>query len=140
VSNLLVTFGGTATVVAAAGLGVGLAHGFVTDDLGAVPRLLGYALVYLPAILLLAALAVLLFGWVPRATVAAWAVLAVCVVNGWLGTLLQLPAWFEGISPFTHTPAVPVDPLTWAPVVTIALSVVLVAGAGVVGFRRRDIG
>jgi ABC-2 type transport system permease protein len=91
-------------------------------------------------VLLLAALAVLLFGWVPRAAMAAWAVVAVCVVIGWLGTLLQFPAWFEAISPFTHTPAVPVDALTWTPVVTIAVSVVLAAGAGLVGFRRRDVG
>jgi ABC-2 type transport system permease protein len=139
-SSMLVTLGGTAIVVAAAGLGLGLAHGLVTEDLGAVPRLLGYALVYLPAVLLLAALAVLLFGWVPRAAMAAWAVVAVCVVIGWLGTLLQFPAWFEAISPFTHTPAVPVDALTWTPVVTIAVSVVLAAGAGLVGFRRRDVG
>ncbi len=45
--------------------------------------------------------------------------LAVCFVLGWLGGLLDPPRWVQELSPFWHTPAVPVDPVTWsAPVVT----------------------
>ncbi len=138
-SGVLVTMAGSVLVVAAGGLGVGLAHGIVSDDLGVVVDLLGYSLVYLPAVLALAGLAVLLFGWAPRAGGVAWAALAVCFLIGYLGELLGFPAWLENISPFTHTPLVPVDTVAGAPLATLTLSVVLGVALGVVGFRRRDI-
>ena len=139
-SGALVTMAGCVLVVAAGGLGVGLAHGIVSDDLGVVVDLLGYSLLYLPALLALAGLAVLLFGWAPRFGAAAWAAVAVCFLIGYFGELLGFPSWFKSISPFTHTPAAPVDAVTVAPLATITLVVVLAAALGLVGFRRRDIG
>ena len=87
----------------------------------------------------LAALAVLLVGWAPRATGVAWAALGVCFVLGWLGGLLDPPAWVDELSPFWHTPAVPVDAVTLAAPVAITLVAVLLAGVGLVGLRRRDV-
>lgn len=139
-AGLLVTTVGSVVVVAAGGLGLGLAHAVVTDDLTVVPQLLGQSLVYLPAVLLLAALAVLLLGWLPRFAVATWAAVAICFVIGWLGSLLGLPGWFEWLSPFTHTPAVPAEPVTAAPLLLLALLTLLAALAGMLGLRRRDIG
>ncbi|HET6627829.1 MAG TPA: hypothetical protein VFG63_15670 [Nocardioidaceae bacterium] len=138
--GLLVTLAGTVVVMAAGGLGLGLAHGLVSDDGGAVVWVLGDSLVYLPAVLGLAALAVLLFGWLPRLAAVAWAALAVCFLVGYLGGLLRFPDWFENLSPFTHTPAVPVDDVTVAPLMAIGIGVVLATGVGLLGFRRRDIG
>src|SRR5680860_38473 len=138
--SLLVTLMGTAAVTAAGGIGIGLSHGLVSRDLSAVPEMLGYALVYLPAVLVLAALAVLLIGWLPRFALAAWGVLAVCIVVGWLGGLLEFPSWFENLSPFTHTPAVPTDDVAITPLVVLGLLVTLATSLGVVGFRRRDVG
>lgn len=138
--SLLVTLMGTAAVTAAGGIGIGLSHGLVSRDLSAVPEMLGYALVYLPSVLVLAALAVLLIGWLPRFAMAAWAVLAMCFVVGWLGGLLGFPSWFENLSPFTHTPAVPTDDVAITPLVVLGLLVTLATSLGVVGFRRRDVG
>lgn len=138
--SLLVTLAGSTLVVMAGGVGVGLAHGLVTGDLGVVPEMLGYALVYLPAVLVVGSSAVLLMGWLRRLAAAAWAVLAVCFLVGVLGGLLEFPTWFENLSPFTHTPAVPVDDIAVAPLAGLTLSVVLAIALGVVGFRRRDIG
>ena len=59
---------------------------------------------------------------------------------GWLGGLLRPPHWVEQLSPFSHTPAVPVDAVRLAGPSVIALCVVLLVGAGVLGLRRRDIG
>jgi ABC-2 type transport system permease protein len=61
-------------------------------------------------------------------------------VLGWLGGLLHPPRWLEELSPFWHTPAVPVDQVTLAGPLLISLAVVLLVGAGLVGLRRRDIG
>lgn len=138
--GLLVTLGGTVLVVAAAGLGVGIAHGLVAHDPAAVGRMLGYSLLYLPAVLILAALTVLLLGWAPRLSLVAWVGVAWCFVVGYFGQLLGLPSWLKDLSPFTHIPMVPAAGATAVqPVVLAALVVVAAAIAGV-GLRRRDIG
>lgn len=140
IEHMAVTLAATVVVVGLGGAGIGLAYGLITDDLGAVGQMLGNALVYLPAALVLAGLAVLLIGWLPRFAAASWAGVAVCFVIGWLGGLLRFPEWFENLSPFTHTPTVPVDPVTLAPLLILAAIALLMTGAGVLGFQRRDIG
>lgn len=137
--SLLVTAVGTALLLLASGLGMGLAYGLVLHDAGPPFRLAGLALEYAPAALSLAGLAVLLVGWLPRALSIAWAVLAVCFVVGWLGGLVRPPHWLEELSPFWQTPAVPAEPVTAAAPLAIALSVVLLVGAGALGLRRRDV-
>ncbi|MGZ6942426.1 MAG: ABC transporter permease, partial [Oryzihumus sp.] len=132
--------GGALLLLVLGGLGLGLSYAAVSGDGSQPLRLAGLALVYAPAVLSVAALAVLVLGWRPEWTGVAWAALGVCFVLGWLGDLLGLPAWLLGASPFGHVPLVPVEPLTWAgPVGTLLVTVVL-AGLGAAGLRRRDIG
>lgn len=57
-----------------------------------------------------------------------------------IGSLFQFSQWTLDISPFTHLPKLPggtftATPLVWLVVVTVALTT-----AGLVGFRRRDVG
>ena len=137
--SLVVTLVGTVLVLGAAGLGAGLTYGLVASDAGQVGILLGASLVYLPAALLLGALAIALFGWLPRAAAGVWGVLAVCVVIGWLGELLALPQWLMRLSPFTRTPQLPMADLDWGPLSAMAALVVLLVAAGLAGFRRRDL-
>lgn len=137
--HLLVACIGTVVVIAAAGLGLGAAYAAVSGDAGQVPRLLGAALVTVPAILVLVGVAALLFGIVPRAAPAAWAALAVMLLIGYFSDLLQLPGWARDLSPLEHLPRVPAEPLAAAPVIAVtALAAALVA-AGLWGLRRRDI-
>jgi len=137
--TLLVTLLGSTVVVASGGFGVGLSYAATTGDASEVWRMTGYSLAYLPAVLVLAALAVLLVGWVPRAAGAAWAALAVCFVISYLGGLLELPQRVLDVSPFSHVPSVPSDELTAAPLVVLMGIAVAGAVAGLVGFRRRDL-
>ncbi|MGH3448660.1 MAG: ABC transporter permease [Nocardioidaceae bacterium] len=138
-ATLAVTFVGTLLILAASGLGLGLAYGVATGDYAKLPTLVGSTLVYTPAVLLVAGLAVLLMGWLPRLVMIAWAVLAVCVVVGYLGDLLELPAWLRQGSPFTHTPGIPSDAMSWAPVVVLALVAAALGWLGTTGLRKRDI-
>ena len=72
-SHLSVALVGSALVLLAAGFGEGLAYGLTVSDAGQIPRLMAVALVYLPAVWLIVGLAVLGFGWLPRAAAAvAW--------------------------------------------------------------------
>jgi ABC-2 type transport system permease protein len=138
--SLVVTVAGAALLLFLSGLGMGLAYGLVISDASQPLRLALDTLVYVPATVVLAAVAVLLIGWLPRATGVAWAALGYCFVLAWLGGILDVPAWVDEISPFWQTPAVPVDDVTLVAPVLIAAVAVVLAGLGLVGFRRRDIG
>ena len=131
---------GSALVLVAAGLGQGLAYGMSISDAGQIPRLIGVALVYLPAVWLVTALAVVGFGWLPRiAAVVAWTAVGYCAVVALFGDSFELPAWFREASPFTHTPEAPFEAVTAAPLLIIGALVVLLLAGGLAGFRRRDL-
>jgi ABC-2 type transport system permease protein len=140
-SHLVFAFLGTAVLLAMAGLGGGLAYGAQVHDVGGqLPRLLGAALVQLPAAWVFAGFGAALFGLLPRLSSLAWAALVVCLLVLDLGVLLKLNQWVVDISPFAHVPKLPggavtATPLVWLSVVAVALTV-----AGLAGFRRRDIG
>ena len=140
VSHLAVTLAGAALVLLAGGLGLGLAYGLTIGDLGQVPRLVGDSLAYLPAVTVMAALGLMLFGLAPRAVVAVWGVLALSFVAGFFGELLDLPVWVLGISPYEHIPLVPVEPMTAAPLLALTGLAVTLGTAGLWAFRTRDIG
>jgi ABC-2 type transport system permease protein len=139
VAALGVTVLGSAVVVASGGLGVGVAHALVTGDGSEAARMTGSAAVYLPAVLVLAALAAVLVGWAPRAVGLAWLALAGCFVASWLGGLLTIPSWLERLSPFTSTPSAPAESVTTQPLVVLVAVGVAGLAAGIVGFARRDL-
>jgi len=85
-------------------------------------------------------LALLLFGAVPRATMLVWAALAICFVFAYLGVLLDVPQWLRNLSPFEHVPGAPVETITVAPLLTLIAAAVALAGIGLLGWRRRDVG
>jgi polyether ionophore transport system permease protein len=139
-SHLAMSFVGGAVVTAAGGLGAGVTVALITGDLGEVPRLLGASLVYMPAIWLLAAIAIALFGWAPRAALAAWAGMAFCFVIGMFGQLLDLPSWLVDLSPFQRTPQVPAADLSVGPLLVLTALAAALTVLGMAGFRHRDVG
>ena len=139
-SHLVVAFGGTVVVLAAAGLSVGISDAAVTGDTAVIPHALGAALVYAPAIWVLVGLSVLLIGVAPRAAAATWGALTVCFVVGMLGQLLDLPAWVEDVSPFQHVPQLPAADFDLVPLLVLTAIAVLLTAVGLVGLRRRDMG
>lgn len=122
---------------AATGLAFGLVAGNVPEQ---VVRLTGAALVFVPAILVVAAVVALLFGALPGWSAGlSWGFLALCLAFGPLGGLLGLPALVRDLSPFAHIPAVPAAEVTGTPLVWLVVIAVAVGAAGVVLFRRRDL-
>jgi ABC-2 type transport system permease protein len=140
-SHLVVAAVGATVVLAVGGLAAGLAHGLRSGDLaGELPRVLGGALVQLPAVLVMAAVGAALFGLLPRLVVGGtWAALAVVLFIGLFGEALQLSQWLLDLSPFAHLPRLPAAAFTAAPVVWLLATAVVLAAAGLAGFRRRDL-
>ncbi len=92
-------------------MGVGFA--LATGEWDQVGRLSVPVLAYAAPTLLCAAVAWLLVGVVPRAAVAAWALLAWAAVVLLLGELLSMPSWLQALSPFDHLAAAPAERSTW---------------------------
>ena len=119
----------------------GLVHGADVGDIGGtVGRLTGAAISALPAVWVVMAVAMLLYGALPRFTGLAWAALIVFLLLGEFGDLLKLPGWLVDLSPFTHLPALPGGTLEWTPLVGLTLVAAVVGAAGLAALRRRDIG
>ncbi len=133
-----VTVLGTVVVVALGGLGLGLGYGLSTGDPGAVGALLAGTLQQVAPVLVLAGIAWLLFGLVPRRATLTWLVLGLGAVVLLFGEVLRLPAWLQWLSPFDHLALVPAEPFRLAPLlVLLALAAALAAG-GLAAFVRRD--
>ncbi|WP_433364051.1 ABC transporter permease [Actinoplanes sp. CA-142083] len=139
--QLSVALAGAAITLTAFGLGFGIAYGMAVSDAGQVPRLIGVALAYLPAVWLVIAVTVLAVGWLPRpAAAVAWAVVAYCAVIALFADSFDLPGWSRRASPFVHTPRVPLDDLSLPPLLTLILIAAALIAAGYAGLRRRDVG
>ncbi|WP_328872810.1 ABC transporter permease [Streptomyces sp. NBC_00287] len=130
--HLLIAFAGSALIMLLAGAGFAVGYG------KEVAPILGACLVQLPAIWVIGGLAVLLYGVLPRAAMAAWAVAGAVLLIGWVGPALDAPQTVLDLSPFGHLPKLPGGGMEWGPVlVLLALAAALVA-VGLAGLRRRD--
>jgi polyether ionophore transport system permease protein len=139
-SHLTFSVLGPAAALAAAGLTAGLAHGLNTGHPGHdLPRVLAAALVQLPAVWVLGAVAAALTGAVPRLATLAWGALAACLLISLIGAALQLNQRLLDLSPFTHIPRVPGATLSAMPLVWLVAVAVALGALGLVALRRRDI-
>jgi ABC-2 type transport system permease protein len=141
-SYITMAVAGAALLLAVAGVAAGLGYGLRTGSAGPeLARMIGAAMGQLPSALVLATVAIGLFGLLPRACVpGAWTALGLVVVMNLFGQVLQLSHWVLDLSPFTHAPRLPggtvsATPLLWLCALALALSV-----AGLAGLRHRDIG
>ena len=139
-SYVAVALGGSAVVLAAGALGLGLTYGLSIDEPGQVGRSLAAAAVYLPAAWLAVAVAVAGIGLLPRAASAlAWTLLGYMALVTMLGDSFDLPSWARQLSPLDHTPQAPLESVAALPLtVMVALAAAAVV-TGLVGLGRRDL-
>jgi ABC-2 type transport system permease protein len=142
-SHIGYAVGGPVVLMMVGGLSMGLAHGLDIGDVpGQVTSLMGAALAQLPAIWVVGGLAGVLFGWLPRWTVWAWAALIWFALIGQLGSLLHLAGWVLDLSPFSHVPNLPgaeFDVAAAFELVALSALAAVLAAVSAVGIRRRDI-
>jgi ABC-2 type transport system permease protein len=133
----LVAFGGVVWLLLVTGLAMGV--GAIGSQVGFADTV-GAALVQLPAVAVVAGLALLTLAYGSRYVVLGWAVVVVFFVVGPVAELLKLPGWVAGLSPYSHVPKVPAEAMDWTPTLVLtALAAALVATAWW-RYRTRDIG
>ncbi|MDQ7806882.1 ABC transporter permease [Amycolatopsis sp. A133] len=122
---------GSAVVLAVTGWATGLAYG---SGFGLVPA----ALAQLPAVWVLAGLAVSLVGFLPRFAAGAWGLLAAFLLLSLVGSALQWNDAVLGISPFQHLPRLPGGTFSPAPALWLVLIAAIAGAGGLLALRRRD--
>lgn len=140
-SHVVVAIGGTTLLMAGFGVASGLSYGASTGRVGhAVGQLLGAGIAQLPAIWVLTAIVVALFGIAPRITAGGWVALVVFLILGEFGTILGLSQGVMNLSPFAHSPRLPGGDVASAPLIWLCAIALALGVAGFTGYRRRDIG
>lgn len=138
-SHALVVAFGSLLVLAAGGLGLGLAGSASLGDWSVLPRFTAAVAAYTPAHWVVLGVVVALFGAAPRAMPLAWGVVGLSFVVIYLGDLLRLPAWLRGLSPFEHVPGLPLEAFDARPLLALTGVALALLTLGLVAFRRRDV-
>jgi ABC-2 type transport system permease protein len=112
----------------------------VMEDPVSLESLLKTALNYLPAVLFIVGLAAFLVGVLPRATSFVWFLLVYTFFAVYLGSMLNMPEWTQELSPFSFLPRYPVEDFAPAPAIILCVAAVVLFAAGLVGYRRRNLG
>jgi ABC-2 type transport system permease protein len=138
-SHLITALAGSAFAMLACGVAGGLVYGMAAGDVGGkLATVIGTAAVQLPAVWLLSAVTVALFGIAPRFTPLAWGVLVGFIALYLIGSLAGFPQWLLDLEPFAHIPRIgsgfTAVPLLWLLAIDAAL-----IGIGATAFRRRDL-
>ena len=133
-SHAIVAFVGATVLMAAMGLVMSAAH---TSASSGFWREASPALAHLPAVWVMIGAALVVVAWLPRSDWLGWALLVGIVFLGELGPLMNLPDWVQTISPFAHTPKIPIETMNWAPELVLTAITAALVGVAVAGYRRR---
>jgi ABC-2 type transport system permease protein len=137
--RLLIPAVGSAALLLVGGALLGLSRGSTSGHGDQTVTLALAAVTYWPAVMVFVGVAVALFGWLPRLSVAlSWGLLAAMWVVVLVGDALHLPAWLMDALPFSATPYQPLEPMSWAPVLWLTAVAVALCGIGLARFARRD--
>ena len=135
----MVTLVGAGWLMGMAGLGEGVGAAMSMDDWSLVwPTLLGH-LAQAPSIWALLGFAYLLYGLAPRLMSLSWIVFGASAVLALFGGLMQLDDAVLDLSLFTRIGQYPAQDLSAEAVLWLAGIAVVLVGAGILGFRRRDL-
>lgn len=130
---------GALALLVTTGLAFGIALALSVGDAGYVVDGLVSHLVFAPAVLLVLAIAALLYGVLPQAIGATWALFGFALVIGFFGPIMNLPQWIHDLSPFQHIARVPMEELRWPALIVLTALAAVSAAVGAYRFRERDL-
>ena len=137
----LVALAGPVVLMLGFGLGASLTYGAQQDGVAAaLGDLVPAALAPLPAVWVVSAVGLLLFGLRARWATLGWAVLAACLLLGQVGELLGLPGWVVGLSPYGHLPRLPAESFAFRPELGLTAMAAALLALALWRYRERDVG
>jgi ABC-2 type transport system permease protein len=127
-------------VLAAAGLAGILGATRADDPESLIPNVIEAAAAQLPACLVFLGVTLLIFVWLPHATIPlGWALVGLAAIVGIFGPILQLPDWLTDLSPFTHSPVPGSDDADWTGGIWMLAIGAAVGGGAVWSMRAREL-
>jgi ABC-2 type transport system permease protein len=138
-SHLVVSLVGTVALALVCGVTMGAGAALVLGEAARIGELTAAGLVMVPAMWLLAGATLLVYGALPRWSLAAWALVAWVFVAAMFGSLLELPQWLLNLSPFQHVPALPAASMSWMPIVVLTAVAAALIAAGLAALEHRDL-
>lgn len=137
--HLLFVFFGSAAIVAAMGLGAGITSAAVTGDGGSLMRVFLLCIAKIPAVWVVASLAVFLYGFVPKLSAGiSWCIVGLFIVLEFLWELGIIGMGVFRLSPFSYV--YPTNGIALVPIIVLTLISAVLTAAGTAGLRRREIG
>lgn len=138
--TVAVALAGPALALVASGVATGAVRAARTGDAADLGRGIGAALVHVPAVWVVAGVAVALVGLLPRAAAAlAWGVVGVLLVLTLFARSFDWPGWVADLSPFGWVPAVPLEAAAAGPLLALAAVAAALLATGFAAFARRDL-
>lgn len=138
--RLLIPAIGAAILLSLGGGLLGAVYGSISGDSSQAVTMAGAALAYWPPVMILVGIAVALFGWAPSVAIpVTWGAMAAMWFATMLGEVFGLPSWLLNALPFSAVPYMPLEPMSWTPVVVMTAVAALLIWSGVGRFARRDV-
>jgi len=138
-SYLGVALVGNAIIMLSSGAIAGAAYAGATGDVDGMVAVLAASATMIPALWVMSALSVFLFGLGPRLAMLGWVAVAYAALAGYLADIFDLPSPVRGLSPFEHVPAMPAEDFAATPVLALTLVAALLVAGAVVAFDRRTV-
>ena len=138
-SHLWIALFGTLVLTLVQGCVFALANAVQSGDYSQVGSTITASLVTLPAIWIMIAIVITMYGINAQFTSAAWVLMVAFLLVAELGSLLSWPQWLMESSPFAHIPKLPAAQMEWAPMFSLTAVAVFLIAFGLIRMRRRDI-
>ncbi|HTU15935.1 MAG TPA: ABC transporter permease [Solirubrobacterales bacterium] len=139
-SHALLAFAASVLLLGLCGLSVAIGLGLSTGDWDGTLSLIGSGIANVPAMWVMGGLTILVFGLLPNRIYLAWLALTLAIVIWTADTLsTDAPGWLVEISPFTHTPLLPVASFDAVPLAVMTAIGLGLNAAGLAAFRHRDL-
>jgi len=126
-------------MVSLAAIGLWSAGSTVMDDPISFGTIYQAAIVYLPAIWVMLAIALLLMGINPSLTGLTWLYLGYSFFVIYLGGLLNVPDWLGNLSPYGHIAQLPIENMDYMASAYLTIIAILISVIGFAAYRKRDI-
>ncbi|MGY2744064.1 ABC transporter permease [Arthrobacter sp. UYCu723] len=138
-SHYAAALAGVSALMLLAGLSIGAGAASVLLDVDQLGRSTAAALAQIPAAWVMTSAALTVFGWAPRFAGAVWGLLFAFVALGEFGVLWNAPQWLMDLSPFRHSPLLPVGSGSMGELAGLTAAAAVLAALGYLGWRRRDL-
>lgn len=139
-SRLVIPAVGSLVLLALGGFVTGSVWDVIAHEGGHISEMVGATVVHWPAVLVMVGLAVAAFAAVPKVSVViTWLLVALVWLVEMLGTATDVSQKVWDALPFGATPALPSEPMDWAPVVVLVLVAIALVGVATWWFSRRDL-